>query len=161
MGREGLTSLDLRRGGRSFRRGRGALSCPRRAPTAPRGGLGALAAEGTSCVLQQGAASEARRERRWAGQVDDQMSQTQAETVFWEKNNSQIHFSFRKQISAPGQEASQTSRALAVEALGYRKGTAAMTLFDTWVFCPLPSTAISPERFSPYFGYWFSPFFHH
>lgn len=93
MGTEGLTRLDLRLGGCSFRVGlRWAHQSALGLDCAPE--AGASAAEGTSCGLQQDAASKAPRGRLWAGQVDDQMSQTQAEAVFWEKTTTRPIFPF-------------------------------------------------------------------
>lgn len=68
----------------------------------PGGGSGASAAEGISCGLHHGAASKVRRGGPRAGRVDDQMSQTQADIVFWEKNTARPQFPLKSFINKQG-----------------------------------------------------------
>lgn len=89
---------------------------------------------GPNFGLQQGAESKAWSGWPSAGMADDQMSQTQAETVFWEKNTARPHFPLESESQLPAGELHKR-KALAVK-FGCGGGDIAMTLFDTCTFLP-------------------------
>lgn len=131
VGRERLTRLDLRQEG----------ACVEGLRWAQRSTLSATVPQaGWARWLQRTPAvdsSRAPRARPRAGRVDDQMSHTQAETVFWEKNTARPIFLFGSKSQVLAWKVHEQAGSLLLRRRGAGEGTAAMTLCDT-VFLPFP-----------------------
>lgn len=150
MGREGLTRLDLRLGGRILRGASMGPAVNAELRLRPRR-AGHLGCRGHQLWPPAGRREQGPRWRPWAGQVDDQMSQTQAETVFWEKYTARPIFPFGSKSQVLAWKVHKQAGSLQLRRRGAGEGTAAVTLCDTFFF-HLLSTAISHEKLLLYFG---------